>query len=155
VSAVSDDQDDDRADELAQDALWRARHGLPGQAASALDAIRERNPELAEQILSGDLPPDVYEQIGRDFLERAGDTPLPPELAQLVQNFLAAASGPPDPAPTTVDDVRAAVEAGEPCDRLFAIRNAMAPHDPANAAANKLLRAVGCHSSGSRRPDLL
>jgi hypothetical protein len=153
VSAVSDDQDDDRADELAQDALWRARHGLPGQAASALEAIRERNPELAEQILSGDLPPDVYEQIGRDFLERAGDTPLPPELAQLVQNFLAAASGSPDPAPTTIDDVRAAVEAGEPCDRLFEVRNAMAAHDPDKAAANQLLQNIGCYSPQSTRTD--
>jgi hypothetical protein len=149
---MSEDHDHEPADALAEDALWRARHGLPGPVASALDAIRERNPELAAQILSGDLPPDVHEQIGRDFLERAG-APATPELAQLVQNVLAAVGGSPDPAPATFDDLRAAVEAGEPCHRLFEIRNAMAAHDPGKAAANQLLQRVGCYSASSSRTD--
>jgi hypothetical protein len=159
--------EDDRDDELAEDALWRARHGLPGPVTSMLDAIRERNPQLAEQIVSGDLPPEVHEQIGRDFLERAGDIPLSPEVAQVVQTVLAAVSGPPDPAPATLDDllfeipapatlddVRAAVAAGEACDLLFEIRNAMAANDPDRAAANDLLQSVGCYSPRStRRPS--
>jgi hypothetical protein len=150
---MSEDQDHDRADALAEDALWRARHGLPGPVASALDAIRERNPELAEQILSGDLPPDVHEQIGRDFLERAG-SPAAPELAQLVQNVFAAVGGPPAPAPATFDDLRAAVGAGEPCSRLVEIKNAMDPKSPELQRAVEALRTVGCYSARSTRTDL-
>lgn len=46
-----------------------------------------------------------------------------------------------------------AVDAGEPCDVLFEIRNEFDPDSPLIESANERLRSIGCFSSTSERTD--
>jgi len=56
-----------------------------------------------------------------------------------------------DVAAATLAEFEAAVAAGEPCARLFEVRNAMDPKSQDKVRANELLRDLGCWSASSTR----
>jgi hypothetical protein len=131
-------------DLIADEAL----HGTPGQAADPARAQQLRD-KLVQH--DGDQARALLDQVAEDV--ESLDGPLASSAADVVAQVRLALGSldAGDPPAATLDDVRAAVQAGEPCDRLFEVRNAMAPKDPDRRAAGELLQSVGCWSPASTR----
>lgn len=136
-------EDEDQADELAEDRLWRARNDMPGPLEMNARQIMEQNPELAAEL---GLP----ETVSDASAARASGSPA---AYQLEQERAARPVADHSASAAVLEQLHAAIADGEPCSRLVELRKAMHPKAPQVDEANAELRRVGCWSAASMRTD--